>query len=254
MSSLFSYTSGQHPGNDTAPALRTLGLAVAPRGVPRPILDNLDIVITPGCHAALVGANGTGKSTLLRTLAGLIPPLNGKILINGAPATCGTPRVAYLAQRHLIEWSFPVTVRQAVLAGRYPHLGWLHRPGKNDTAKAGQAMRQLGLEPLANRPLDALSGGQQQRVLIARALCQEATLLLLDEPFTGLDDASREILDTFFANDTASGLTLLMATHERADAEKRFDLILEIRNRGIEVLHPCSCPHGHLTPARLQSA
>lgn len=242
-------THRQSPARESQPALQVSDLAIAPApGVP-PVLHSVNLTVSSGCHVALVGANGTGKTTLLRTLAGVISPAAGQVLLNGTPAACGNPHVAYLAQRHLIEWNFPVTVRQAVLAGRYPHLGWLRRPGKTDRAKADHALAQLGLTPLADRPLDALSGGQQQRVLLARALCQEAAILLLDEPLTGLDQASRAILDDFFARDSARHLTLIMATHDRADAEKRFDLILEIRDQQLHTVHSCTCRHPSRAPA-----
>ncbi len=242
MSAVLPYAAFRLPPRPAnQPALTATSLAISPAPEVPPILHSVNLSISSGCHTALVGANGTGKTTLLRTFAGIISPAAGQVLIDGTPAACGNPRIAYLAQRHLIEWSFPVTVRQAVLAGRYPHLGWLRRPGKSDRAKADNALDQLGLTPLADRPLDALSGGQQQRVLIARALCQEATILLLDEPFTGLDQASREILDDFFSRDDARHLTLIMATHDRADAEQRFDLILEIRDRQLRTIHSCTC-------------
>lgn len=240
------YTRGRTPVVPPGvAAIEAAGLAVAPRELARPVLENISLRVPHGCRAALVGANGTGKSTLLKTLAGLLPPLAGDARIDGTAAACGNPRVAYLAQRHRIEWHFPVTVRQAVLAGRYAHLGWMRRPGRADRARAAQAMHRLGLDDLAGRPLHALSGGQQQRVLIARALCQDATLLLLDEPFTGLDTASRDILDNFLVGDTARALTVVMATHELEDVEKRFDLILQIRDGRLATLHACTCEQSH---------
>ncbi|MDR2845280.1 MAG: ATP-binding cassette domain-containing protein [Puniceicoccales bacterium] len=213
-----------------SPAIEADGLAVAPAGVNRPILENITLAVPRGARVALVGANGTGKSTLLKTFSGLLPPLAGHLRVDAAAAACGNPRVAFLAQRHLIEWHFPVTVARAVLAGRYVHLGWLRSPRAADRAKATEAMRRLGLESLASRPLHALSGGQQQRVLIARALCQEATILLLDEPFTGLDADSRSILDDFLDDPANRTLTVVMATHELESIGKRFDQILQIRD------------------------
>ncbi|MDR2430139.1 MAG: ATP-binding cassette domain-containing protein [Puniceicoccales bacterium] len=224
-----------------APAIEAVDVSVAPRGASCPVLEHITLRVPHGCRAALVGANGTGKSTLLKTLAGLLPPVEGEVRIEGAVAACGNPRVAYLAQRHLIEWHFPVMVRQAVLAGRYPHLGVFRRPCRADRGKADAALCRLGLGELASRPLHALSGGQQQRVLIARALCQEAKILLLDEPFTGLDTENRRILDDFLGNDPGRSLTVVMATHEHSDVEKRFDLVLQIKDGRIETLHSCTC-------------
>lgn len=233
--------SGFDNKSTPVPAIEAVDVSVAPRGLSRPVLEHVTLRVPHGCRAALVGANGTGKSTLLKTLAGLLPPVGGEVRIEGAVAACGNPRVAYLAQRHLIEWHFPVMVRQAVLAGRYPHLGAFRHPCRADRAKADEALCRLGLGDLAARPLHALSGGQQQRVLIARALCQEAGILLLDEPFTGLDAANRRILDDFLGNDPGRLLTVVMATHEHSDAEKRFDLVLQIKDGRLETLHSCTC-------------
>jgi ABC-type Mn2+/Zn2+ transport system ATPase subunit len=204
-------------------------------------LERITLRVPRGCRVALVGANGTGKSTLLKTLAGLLPPLSGRLQIAGAGTARGNPSIAFLAQRPSLEWHFPVTVARAVLAGRYLRLGWLRRPGADDREKALSAMRRLGLEALAECPLHALSGGQQQRVLIARALCQEAAVLLLDEPFAGLDSASRDILESFLSGDARHELTVVMSTHDLAEVEKRFDLILEIRDRRLVTLHSCTC-------------
>ncbi|MDR3229152.1 MAG: ATP-binding cassette domain-containing protein, partial [Puniceicoccales bacterium] len=216
----------------TAPAIETADLAAAPCAGVAPVLQGISLCVPQGCRAALAGANGSGKSTLLRTLAGLLPPCAGKVFVEGKPASCGNPRVAFLAQRHLVEWHFPVTVSRAVLAGRYPRLGWLRRPNRDDREKAAAALRRLRLEALADRPLHALSGGQQQRVLIARALCQEAAVLLLDEPFAGLDAESREIVSDFLADDPARAMTVVMATHDLDDTGCRFDMVLKITRDG----------------------
>ncbi|MDR1818092.1 MAG: ATP-binding cassette domain-containing protein [Puniceicoccales bacterium] len=219
--------------NQNVLAIETRGLAVAPAKGAAPVLDGVALRIPRKCRAALVGANGAGKTTLLRALAGLLPPVAGEILIEGSPATLGNPRLAYLAQRQTLDWNFPVTVRKAVLAGRYPRLGWLRRPTQEDRDKTDAALARMGLSDLALRPLHALSGGQQQRALVARALCQEPSVLLLDEPFSGLDAASGEILDGFIANAPASGLTVLIATHAHEDFLDTFDIVLRIHDGGV---------------------
>jgi ABC-type Mn2+/Zn2+ transport system ATPase subunit len=218
------------------PAVETEALAVAPEDAPRPVVEGVAMRVPRGARAVLAGANGAGKSTLLKTLAGLLPPLAGRALLDGKPAARGNPDVAFLAQRSLVEWNFPVTVRQAVLAGRNARLGWLRRPSAGDREKAALAMRLLGLEPLASRPLHALSGGQRQRVLLARALCQEARILLLDEPFAGLDAASRDILGAFLADAPKHALTVLMATHDAEGEGPGFDLFFKIRDGRLETL------------------
>lgn len=232
------------PGPD-APALEADGLAVAHPGVRRPALAGLNFSVPQGCRAALLGPNGCGKSTLLKTLAGLLHPVTGAARVLGSPARTGRPEIAYLAQRAAIEWHFPVTVGQLVLAGRYPSRGWFARPRQEDRDKALAALERLRLADLTDRPLHALSGGQQQRALLARALCQEARVLLLDEPYTGLDAASREIMESILFGSGSEALTVLMATHEPGHATDRFDLVLAARDGGLETLHACTCPtHG----------
>jgi ABC-type Mn2+/Zn2+ transport system ATPase subunit len=196
------------------------------------VLTEVDFRLPAGSRAALLGSNGSGKTTLLKTLAGLLPPLAGTARIGGIPAAPGNHRVAYLAQRPQVEWHFPVTVEGAVLAGRYVHLGWCRRPGAADREKVAHTLEQMRLGPFAGRPLHTLSGGQQQRVFLARALCQEAEVLLLDEPFTGLDSESCEIFETFLAGTTT--LTVLMATHDKVNAISRFDAVLEIHDGTLE--------------------
>jgi len=211
-------------------AIEARSLAVSPAAGAPPVLRDVSLGVRPGGRAALAGANGAGKSTLLRVFAGLLPPAAGGAFVEGAPARAGNPRVAWLAQRPAVEWRFPVTVRQAVLAGRHIRLGWFRRPAPADRAKADEALRRLGLEAFAERPLDALSGGQQQRLLAARALCQEASVLLLDEPFAALDAASVEILADFIEEAPRHGLTVLAATHEIAGARRCFDTVFRIRD------------------------
>jgi ABC-type Mn2+/Zn2+ transport system ATPase subunit len=196
------------------------------------VLANVSFRLATGSRAALIGSNGSGKTTLLKTLAGLLPPLAGDARIGGVPVAPGNTRVAYLAQRQQVEWHFPVTVEGVALAGRYVHRGWCRRPSVADREKAAHALERMKLGALAKRPLHELSGGQQQRCFLARALCQEADVLLLDEPFTGLDAESRKILEDFLVN--APALTVLMATHESAIATLRFDAVFEIRDGTVQ--------------------
>lgn len=240
MSPLFPYSRASLTSVD-APALEAEGLAVAHQGARRPALANLAFSIPQGCRAALVGANGSGKSTLLKTLAGLLRPAAGSARVLGTPARTGRPEIAYLAQRAAIEWHFPVTVGQLVLGGRFPAKGWITRPGPGDNTQVSSALERLHLADLAGRPIHALSGGQQQRALLARALCQDAQILLLDEPYTGLDTASREIMETILFGPGSEKLTVLMATHDPDHASDKFDLVLTARDGRLETLHACTC-------------
>ncbi|MGB9632816.1 MAG: metal ABC transporter ATP-binding protein [Chloroflexaceae bacterium] len=193
-------------------------------GLSEPVLREVSLTLPPGVRAALIGPNGSGKSTLLKAVAGLLPPRAGTILIYGRPVGACHHRVAYLPQRGDVDWRFPVTLERMVLAGRYVHLGWLRRPGDDDRERVQTILVKLGLEDLAGRQISQLSGGQQQRALLARALVQEADLLLLDEPLSAVDVASRRIIDEVLRELRDQGKTILMATHHLERIDEEFEL------------------------------
>lgn len=199
-------------------------LTVGYSGLPEPVLREVSLTLPPGVRAALVGPNGSGKSTLLKAVAGLLPPRAGTILIYGRPVGACHHRVAYLPQHGDVDWRFPVTVERMVLAGRYVHLGWLRRPGDDDRERVRTVLVKLGLEDLAGRQISQLSGGQQQRALLARALVQEADLLLLDEPLSAVDVASRRIIDEVLRELRDQGKSILMATHHLERIDEEFEL------------------------------
>jgi manganese/zinc/iron transport system ATP- binding protein len=176
-----------------------------------------------GAQVALVGPNGAGKSTLLKAVAGLLPVREGTIAIYGNPVGACHHRVAYLPQRGEIDWRFPVSLRRLVLTGRYVHLGWFRRPGKADEAIAESMIAELGLSDLADRQIGQLSGGQQQRALLARALAQQADLLLLDEPLNAVDADTRAIISEVLKRLQAQGKTVVAATHDLGRLEADFD-------------------------------
>ncbi|MCS6882811.1 MAG: ABC transporter ATP-binding protein [Oscillochloridaceae bacterium] len=207
-----------------APALAIDRLTVGYPGSSQPALREASLILPPGVRAALIGPNGSGKSTLLKAVAGLLPPRSGTILIYGRPPSACHHRVAYLPQRGDVDWRFPVTVERMVLAGRYVHLGWLRRPGAEDRERVQAVLLKLGLEQCARRQISQLSGGQQQRALLARALVQEADLLLLDEPLSAVDAASRRIIDEALDELRNQGKTILMATHHLERIDEEFDL------------------------------
>jgi manganese/zinc/iron transport system ATP- binding protein len=189
------------------------------------IMNNLTFNLPRGRRLALVGPNGCGKSTLIKTIAGLLPCLEGNIRIFGhEPGRCHH-RVAYLPQHQELEWTFPTTVGRVVGGGRMVHRGWLGPSSVPDKDRIHTAMEMLSLGPLAHRPLSALSGGERQRVLIARALAQEADLLLLDEPLNAVDAASRKTLASTLAAVAAAGKSVVMATHDRGYLERDFDAV-----------------------------
>lgn len=231
-----------------APPIETEKLCVAPEGVRAAVVKRVSMRLPQRCRAALVGANGTGKSTLLRTFAGLLPPLAGTLRIFGNAPKAGVPELCYLAQRSRIDWAFPISVREMAVYGCRPRKSFFARTTRADWEKADDALEKLKLSDLAQRNIGELSGGQQQRVLLARALCQEANLLLLDEPYVGLDTASRDIMDEILFGKTGQGFTLLMATHDLSDALGHFDCIFEIANGHLRSVRACS-GHEHFVEA-----
>lgn len=230
-----SYSRRRHaapvPG---APALELHDLVVTHPGAAAPALHGVSLEAQAGERVALIGPNGSGKSTLLKAVAGLLPISSGMIRIAGLPVGACHHRVAYLPQRGDIDWRFPITVRRMVLAGRYVHLGWLRRPGASDYALVETVLARLGLGELAERQIGRLSGGQQQRALLARALVQEAELLLLDEPFSAVDAESRAVIVSVLADLRRQGKTALVATHDLARLDEEFDDVIALRD-GVRV-------------------
>lgn len=213
-----------------APALTVRGLSVAYPGASRPALGPISLDVPRGARVALIGHNGSGKSTLLKAVAGLLAPAGGEIRIFGNPVGACHHRVAYLPQRNEVDWQFPITVERLVLAGRYVHRGWLARPGQPDRARVRSALDRLDLGPLAGRQIGQLSGGQQQRALLARALVQDAELLLLDEPLNAVDQATRAAVTATLAELAAGGRSLVVATHDLDRVDADFDAVHELRD------------------------
>ncbi|MBM3677798.1 MAG: ATP-binding cassette domain-containing protein [Actinobacteria bacterium] len=213
-----------------APALEAHGLTYVYPGASREAIADLRLAVERGSRAALIGHNGSGKSTFLKLAAGLQAPTAGDVRVFGNRVGACHHRVAFLPQRSEIDWSFPITVERLVLGGRYVHCGWLRRPGRHDRAMAADALEQLGLLPLRERQIGALSGGQQQRALLARALAQEAELLLLDEPLNAVDQTTRATVASVLEGLARRGRTLVVATHDRDLVAGDFDEVVELRD------------------------
>ena len=215
-------------GSASAPALLAEDVTVSYADGDTPALKGVNLRVPVGSRVALVGPNGAGKSTLLKAAVGLLPVTRGTLSLFGQPIgrfAC-PQRVAYLPQRGELDWHFPLSVRKLVLTGRYAHLGWLRRPGARDWAIADQALAQMQLSELAERQISQLSGGQQQRALLARALAQEADLLLLDEPLNAVDAATRSVVAETLRVLHTQGKTIIAATHELEHLETDFDAAL----------------------------
>lgn len=196
-------------------------------------LEKIHFATECGRSMALIGPNGAGKSTLLKSLAGLIRADKGKILWRGKPLTRSSHEIAYLPQRGDVDWNFPITVRGLVEMGRYPNLGWWRQYSKHDSEIVERALVSMDLCDLQDRQISALSGGQQQRAFIARALAQEAHVLLLDEPFTGLDKPAQENLSRLFQELTAEGRLLIASHHDLQTVGDIFDDVLIIKRHQV---------------------
>jgi ABC-type Mn2+/Zn2+ transport system ATPase subunit len=196
-------------------------------------LDGVSFATSCGNRVALVGPNGAGKSTLLKAIAGLVPRTGGSIRWRGTAVKRWSREFAYLPQREEVDWSFPITVRGLVEMGRYPQTGMWRRFRAEDDAAVDTALAALGLLDLQKRQIRELSGGQQQRAFLARALAQEAHVLLLDEPFTGLDrNASRQLGD-LLAKLSHEGRLVIASHHDLATAPKLFDEALLLKTRPV---------------------
>jgi ABC-type Mn2+/Zn2+ transport system ATPase subunit len=218
------YSRGRHADPVAgAPALLTEAVVVAYPGAHGPALRGVSVRVPCGTCTALVGPNGSGKSTLLKVVASLLPVISGVVRVHGNPVGACHHRVAYLPQRGEIDWGFPISVERLVLTGRYVHLGWLRGPGHRDREVAREAIERLGLTSLAGQQIGKLSGGQQQRALLARALAQEAELLLLDEPFTGVDVQTQDTIYEAMRDLRSDGKTLVVATHDLSRLAGAFD-------------------------------
>uniref|UniRef100_UPI0035AC0A4B anchored repeat-type ABC transporter ATP-binding subunit n=1 Tax=Streptomyces drozdowiczii TaxID=202862 RepID=UPI0035AC0A4B len=194
------------------PALDVRGLTVELGG--RLALVDIDLTVGTGELVGLIGPNGAGKTTLLRAVLGLLTPQTGTVLLDGRPAARQRGTIGYVPQRHEFAWDFPLSVESAVLTGRTHRIGWLRRPGAADREAVEEALELVAMTALRHRPIGELSGGQRQRVLVARALALRPTLLLLDEPFTGLDVPTQELLTALFLQLRGNGRALLMTTHD----------------------------------------
>jgi ABC-type Mn2+/Zn2+ transport system ATPase subunit len=189
-------------------------------------IQNISVCINEGERVGLIGPNGAGKSTLFRTIVGLLPQKSGTILINGSRDRSARQQAAYVPQFEDVDWNFPVAVIDVVEMGLARQIGWLRLPGGAHHAQALQALARVGLTNYAKRQIGELSGGQKRRVFIARALAQGANILLLDEPFSGVDAVAQSGLLQILDQLRADGVTLLFATHDLNLAATGFDKLM----------------------------
>ncbi len=194
-------------------------------------LHDVSFQLPCGRMIALVGGNGAGKTTLMKAIVGLVAATTGEVFWQDRPVQQGIPEIAYLPQRQDVDWRFPLTVRGLVEMGRYARLGALRSMQKKDDTAVGEALSAMQLVKLADRQIGALSGGQQQRAFIARALAQEAHVLLLDEPFSGLDHPSTQMLGELLRALAEHGRLVIASHHDLNSLEELFDEVLLLNRR-----------------------
>ena len=219
-------TSPTHPAGKPSLTLRHLNV----RFDSHLALEDVSLQIEQGARMAVVGPNGAGKSTLFNAICGVLPVSSGEIKIHEhgpGEHTC----ISYVTQSNQLDWSFPVSLWDVVMMGRAGQLGLLRRPGVRDRQLVNASLETVGLMPLAGRQIGELSGGQKQRLFIARALAQEADLVLLDEPLAGLDIPSQEQIFKILDEMKKKSVTVLFATHDLELAGQQFDKIMLLNRR-----------------------
>jgi manganese/zinc/iron transport system ATP- binding protein len=197
------------------------------------VLRNVAAEISRGQAVGVVGPNGGGKSTLLKAIAGIIPHLGGQVMLFGEPIEGQRSKVAFMPQRENVDWEFPVTVSDVVMMGRYPRTRWPHRTGHHDREVVEEMLDRVGMLEYRDRQIGALSGGQQQRVFVARALAQEADVLLLDEPMTGIDASTQEVVMGIIEEQRQQGKIVLLATHDLYSASCACDCLCCVGERAV---------------------
>ncbi|NND06934.1 MAG: metal ABC transporter ATP-binding protein [Saprospiraceae bacterium] len=195
------------------------------------VLTNIFLNVQSGHIHGIIGPNGAGKSTLFKAILGLIDINTGLILVNGKPIEEMRKQVVYVPQKDEVDWQFPATVQDIVLQGRYPHKKIYQRLSKYDYDVADEAMSDLGIGHLKERQIGALSGGQQQRVFLARALCQQAEIFLLDEPLVGVDATTEEKIIQILQDLANDGKTLMVIHHDLSTVEAYFDHVIMLNQR-----------------------
>ena len=215
-----------HPPKPETPALLINSVQFNYPGNSNNVLNDVSVTIKPGEKVALVGPNGAGKSTLMKLILGLEEIQQGQIDIYGHKAHSCRHRVAMVPQKSSVDWAFPITVRQVVTMGRYVHLGWFRKPGKEDKLAVEQAMETMEICDIADKQVGELSGGQQQRVMLARTLAHNADLLLLDEPLNHVDIATQELMFHTIERICKQDKSVLVSTHDLGILSVHFSRVL----------------------------
>ena len=210
------------------------------------VLTDITFSVGAGTLLGVLGPNGAGKSSLFGAISGTLPVASGKVTLHGLAAL--DSGLAYVPQRDSVNWVFPATVIDVVMMGRGWNIGWLRQPGKIDKEMVRVCLERVNLWEHRNDLVTELSGGQRQRVFIARALAQEATIILLDEAFSGVDVGAQEYIVEVLRSLRDEGKIILLATHDLTNLAERFDSVLCINH------HVCAYgpPEEAFTPEVLQ--
>lgn len=193
-------------------------------------LHDVSFTLEPGTITALIGVNGSGKSTLFKTLMGQVTPATGRILVSGEPIARArrANRVAYVPQTDEVDWTFPIGVAEVVMTGRYGYMNFLRTAHAEDRRIVAESLRRVGMWEYRERQIGELSGGQKKRVFLARALAQQARLILLDEPFTGVDVETEAAIIALMRELRDAGAIILVSTHNLASVPEYCDRVVMI--------------------------
>ena len=214
---------------ENGPAIQVNNLTVSYG--PVPALLDISLEIPRGKLVGVIGPNGSGKSTLIKSILGFIKPDVGDVQLFGQEVSQTRGKIAYVPQRGAVDWDFPVTVREVAVMGRYSHRRWWKDLTREDYRHADEALEKVRMGEFKKRQIGQLSGGQQQRVFMARALAQDAEILLLDEPFAGVDAATERAILDVLEETRASGRTLVVVHHDLGTAAEYFDLLVLLKQR-----------------------
>lgn len=213
-------------------------------------LEDVSFKLAAGTLVGLLGPNGAGKSTLIKALLGLIPIQAGEVIFQGAPLKRQRQQVAYVPQRSQIDWDYPTTVWNVVMLARTTHTKWFRSPSRQSVESVKESLQRVDLFHLRDRSIGSLSGGQQQRVFLARAIAQQATLLLLDEPLAAVDKKTEALIFQIYDELKAEGKTLLISCHEWGGILNHYDQLLLLNQH----LIAHGTPKEVMTPANIEQA
>lgn len=205
-------------------AIRTSNLSVAYSD--KPVIWKLDINVEQGSRTAIVGPNGAGKSTLIKAIMKLVKPVSGKSFVAGSAHKSALKEVAYVPQKGEVNWDFPATVFDVVLMGRYVHKGLFKRPDKKDREIALEALKTMKMTRFKDRQISELSGGQRQRVFLARAIAQDASIYIMDEPLQGIDITTEQLIISTMKKLQAEGRTFLVVHHNLNTVPEYFNRVI----------------------------